>query len=47
MTRWTLVLAIGAIVVGVLLEMRRRRGRDAIEIAPPPDATSGAPQVTG
>ena len=47
MTRWTLVLAIGAIVVGVLLEVRRRRGRDAIEIAPPPDTASGAPQVTG
>jgi len=47
MTRWTLVLAIGAIIVGVLLEVRHRRGRDAMEIAAPPDVAGGAPQVTG
>jgi hypothetical protein len=37
-THWTLVLAVGAIVVGVLLEIRRRTGRDAIR---------NEPQITG
>ena len=47
-THWTLGLAIGAIVIGVLLEIRRRRGRDAILVEPPPaETTGGAPQVTG
>jgi energy-converting hydrogenase Eha subunit A len=48
-THWTLVLAIGAIVVGVLLELRRRRGGDAILVEPPPleAATGGAPGITG
>jgi hypothetical protein len=48
-THWTLVLAIGAIVVGVLLELRRRRGRDAILVEPPPleATTGGAPGITG
>jgi len=46
-THWTLGLAIGAIVVGVLLEIRRRTGRDAIRTEPSPlDPTGGAPQVT-
>jgi len=47
-THWTLGLAIGAIVIGVLLDIRRRRGRDAILVEPPPvETTGGAPQVTG
>lgn len=44
---WTLGLAIGAIVVGALAEVRRRRGRDAIIVEPPPATTGGAPQATG
>jgi hypothetical protein len=48
-THWTLVLAVGAIVVGVVLEIRRRRGSDAIAVPPPPleTVTGGAPEVTG
>jgi hypothetical protein len=47
-THWTLGLAIGTIVVAALLELRRRRGRDAILVEPPPaESTGGAPQVTG
>ncbi len=47
-THWTLALAIGAIVIGVLLEIRRRTGRDAIRSEPSPlDTTGGAPQITG
>jgi hypothetical protein len=48
-THWTLVLAFGAIVVGVILEIRRRRGTDVIAVPPPPlgTATGGAPEVTG
>ncbi|HET8892956.1 MAG TPA: hypothetical protein VFM96_02510 [Gaiellaceae bacterium] len=48
-THWTLGLAIGAIVVGALLEVRRRTGRDAIRTEPPPVEldTGGAPQITG
>ena len=47
-THWTLGLAIGAIVIGVLLEIRHRRGRDAILVEPPPpESTGGAPQVIG
>lgn len=48
-THWTLVLAFGAIVVGVILEIRRRRGTDAIVVPPPPleTVTGGAPEVTG
>ena len=44
-THWTLVLAFGAIVVGVLLEIRRRTGRDAIRVEPPPEV-AGAPEVS-
>jgi hypothetical protein len=44
---WTLGLAIGAIVIGALAEVRRRRGRDAIVVESPPSTTGGAPQVTG
>ena len=43
---WTLGLAIGAIVIGALVEVRRRRGRDAIVVEPPRSTTGGAPQVT-
>lgn len=46
LTHWTLVLAVGAIIVAVLLEARRRTGRDAIVVeAPPAEAlpTGGAP----
>lgn len=48
-THWTLGLAVGAILVCVLLELRRRSGRDAILVEPPPveTTTGGAPQVTG
>ena len=42
-THWTLGLAIGAIVVGVLLEIRRRTGRDAISVPPPPATVTGQP----
>jgi hypothetical protein len=46
---WTLGLAIGIVVVGILLEVRRRRGADAILIPPPPveTTTGGAPPLTG
>jgi hypothetical protein len=43
---WTLAVAIGAIVVGVLLELRRRRGADAIAVGPPPAAITGEPEVS-
>jgi LPXTG-motif cell wall-anchored protein len=48
-THWTLGLAIGAVVVAALLEVRRRRGADRIHVEPPPaeSTTGGAPQVTG
>lgn len=48
-THWTLGLEVGAIVIGVLLEIRRRTGRDAIRIEPPPVelSTGGAPPLTG
>jgi hypothetical protein len=44
-TDWTLGLCIGAIAVAALLEIRRRRGRDAILVEPPPVTldTGGAP----
>ncbi|MDE3189522.1 MAG: hypothetical protein KGL94_01740 [Acidobacteriota bacterium] len=46
MCHWTTGLAVGAIVVAVLLEIRRYRGSDAIVVGPPPDTTGGAPQIT-
>ena len=48
-THWTLGLSIAVIVVGALVELRRRSGRDAILVEPPPVETTigGAPQVTG
>lgn len=45
-THWTLGLSVGVVVVGMLLEWRRRRGRDAITIEPPPASTGGVPQIT-
>jgi len=45
-THWTLVLAFGAILVGVLLEWRRRRGEDAILILPPPAAVTGEAETS-
>ncbi|MHB8469158.1 MAG: hypothetical protein ACYDCH_05315 [Gaiellaceae bacterium] len=44
-THWTLALAIGAIVIGVLLEVRRRRGSDAMIVGPPPAAITGEPEA--
>ncbi len=46
MTHWTLVLALGAIVVAVLLEIRRRTGREAIVTAPAPAAITGEGEVS-
>jgi hypothetical protein len=45
----TIGLAIAAIVLTVLLEVRRRRGREAIVVQPPPIEldTGGAPPMTG
>jgi small-conductance mechanosensitive channel len=43
---WTLGLAIGAIVVSVLLEVRRRTGRDAIVSEPAPAAITGEGEVS-
>jgi hypothetical protein len=44
-SHWTLGLAIGAIVVALLLELRRRTGRDAIVVEPPPETPGGTPVV--
>lgn len=45
----TIGLAIAAILICVLLEVRHRRGRDGIPVQPPPIGldTGGAPGVTG
>lgn len=45
----TIGLAVAAIVICVLLEVRRRRGRDGPVIEPPPIGldTGGAPGITG
>jgi hypothetical protein len=45
----TIGMALAAIVLTAALEVRRRRGRDAIIIAPPPIelGTGGAPPLTG
>lgn len=43
---WTLGLAIGAIVISVLLEVRRRTGRDAIVVDPPPASVTGEGEVS-
>lgn len=45
-THWTLGLAIGVVLVSLLLEVRRRRGREVVAVEPPP-VDSGAPQATG
>lgn len=50
-THWTVGLAIAIVVVGVLVEVRRRRGRPDLLAAPSPiDVeldTGGAPPLTG
>jgi hypothetical protein len=45
----TIGIAIAAIVLTVLLEIRRRRGREAMVVEPPPIelGTGGAPPMTG
>lgn len=35
-THWTLGLAVGAIVIGLLLEWRRRRGTESLDLYPTP-----------
>ncbi|HVN61418.1 MAG TPA: hypothetical protein VMT59_09135 [Gaiellaceae bacterium] len=44
--RYTLVIAIGAIVVGVFLEWRRRRGAEAIFVPPSPATVTGEGEVS-
>jgi hypothetical protein len=46
MMHWTLVLAIGALVVATLLEVRRRRGAEAIIVAPSPAVITGEGEVS-
>ena len=46
LAHWTLGLAIGAIVISVLLEVRRRTGRDAILTDPAPAAITGEGEVS-
>jgi hypothetical protein len=46
MCHWTLILAVGAMVVATLLELRRRRGAEAIVIAPPPSVVTGEGEVS-
>jgi hypothetical protein len=45
----TIGIAVAAIAITLLLEIRRRRGRDGIVVEPPPIelGTGGAPGVTG
>ena len=45
-THWTLIIGIGAIVVGMLLEVRRRSGRGPFSVPSPPAAVTGAPEVS-
>jgi hypothetical protein len=45
-THWTLILAIGAIVVAVLLEVRRRGRPGPFSVPSPPAAVTGAPEVS-
>jgi len=44
-THWSIGLSIGVIVVGVLLEVRRRRGHDRILTEPPVAAVTGEPEA--
>jgi hypothetical protein len=47
-THWTLGLCVGAVVIGVLLELRRRRGAPELASEPTPYAetyTGGAPPL--
>ena len=43
---WTLVIAVGAIVVALLLEIRRRTGREDILTEPAPAAITGEGEVS-
>jgi energy-converting hydrogenase Eha subunit A len=45
-THWTLGLAVGAIVIALLLEWRRRRGADAMPLYPTPAAITGEPEAS-
>jgi hypothetical protein len=42
---WTIGLAVAAIVVTIMLDVRRRRGRVGPAVPPPPDIAAGEPQV--
>jgi hypothetical protein len=42
---WTVGLAVAAIVVTVVLDVRRRRGRVGPVVPPPPEVAAGDPQV--
>ena len=42
---WTIVLAIAAIVITVVLDIRRRRGIVGPSVPPPPEVAAGEPQV--
>lgn len=42
---WTVGLAVAAIVVAVVLDVRRRRGRVGPAVPPPPEVAAGEPQV--
>jgi hypothetical protein len=42
---WTIVLSAVAIVLGIVLEIRRRRGIIGPAVPPPPDVSAGDPQV--
>jgi hypothetical protein len=44
-THWTLIIAIGAIVVAVLLAVRSRSGPGPFSVPSPPAAITGAPEV--
>jgi hypothetical protein len=45
-THWTLVVGVGAIVVALLLEIRRRTGREDIVTRPAPAAITGEGEVS-
>jgi hypothetical protein len=40
---WAVAIAVSAILVAVLLEVRRRRGPTSPPVAPPPEAVGGTP----
>jgi hypothetical protein len=45
-SHWTLALAIGIALVGVLLEVRRRSGREEMQVEPPPAVVTGEAEVS-